>query len=106
MRGIEVVAYVDDFLFIADSAEKVNDYLSTALELFQRLRVPVNTSKVTWATQMITFLGVELNSVTMSVAVPADRARNMLCDLGAFDDNVSRGNRCTGRQAATHMAWE
>ena len=103
-HGCTVIAYVDDFLFYADTKAEVDAQLRKALELLARLRVPVNASKLTWGSQSIVFLGIRLDTTSMSASISADRARNLHADVAAFFDSVSRGNRLARARHGPHRS--
>jgi hypothetical protein len=72
-----VIAYLDDFLLICDSAEELSLALEFAHGVFTSFGLVVNPSKTEGPTQIITFLGVELNSVTCSTACPSSRLQEL-----------------------------
>ena len=72
-----VIAYLDDFLFICDSAEALSLALEFAHEVFASFGLVVNSSKTEGPTQVITFLGVELDSVACTTACPPSRLREL-----------------------------
>ena len=68
--GITVSCYLDDCIFLADSAETLRANVTYALRLFDSLGLTVNPNKsVLLPTQEIEFLGVVLNSVDMSATL-------------------------------------
>lgn len=68
-----IVAYLDDFLLIACSAEELSLALSSAQEEFAAFGLVVNQSKTEGPSQVITFLGMELNSLSCSLSCPSSR---------------------------------
>ena len=77
--------YLDDFLFASRAHEGAcHTDLSRALLTCARLGVPVATDKVEGPVAVITFLGIELDSVARCLRLPArklDRLRNELARL-------------------------
>ena len=74
-RGIRaIIHYLDDFLVLGAPA---SDECQRALELTictcDELGVPLAMDKVEGPCNILTFLGIELNSTAMSVALPADK---------------------------------
>lgn len=70
-RAILVVCYLDDCIFIAESEEELTRDAHYAMQFFDSLGLTINVKKsVLEPTQEITFLGVVLNSVAMTAALP------------------------------------
>ena len=81
--GILVSCYIDDCIFIAASQKELLQNVSYALHLFDSLGLTVNMSKSVLApVQVVQFLGVILNSVTMTVTLP-DGKISKIKNLGA-----------------------
>ena len=80
-RGFRaVVSYLDDFLIIGSTKEESQRGLVTFINLLHYLGFNVSWRKVVSSTQRITFLGIELDSSTMSLRLPEDKL-NRLIDL-------------------------
>ena len=72
--GMLVSCYIDDCIFIAASQEDLLQNVTYALRLFDSLGLTVNMSKsVLVPVQVIHFLGVILDSVTMTITLPAEK---------------------------------
>lgn len=81
--GILVSCYLDDCIFIASSQGELLQNVTYALHLFDSLGLTVNMSKSVLApVQVIQFLGVILDSVNMTVALPEGKITK-LKTLGA-----------------------
>ena len=69
-----VVHVLDDFLFVGRAG---TDQCSLGLEAFERLcadvNIPINQSKTVLPCTTITFLGIELDSVSMEARLPTDK---------------------------------
>ena len=76
-KGHLLVVYLDDFLIIADSKEACSEALMVLIKLLWKLGFSICWGKVINPTQRITFLGIELDSVAMSMRLPHDK----LCKL-------------------------
>ena len=80
-RGFRaVVNYLDDFLIIGSTKEECQRGLVTLINLLHFLGFNVSWCRVVSPTQRITFLGIELDSSTMSLGLPEDKI-NRLIDL-------------------------
>ena len=89
--GIVVLCYLDDCLFIAPSIRNLQAQVSYALHFFDSLGLTVNVRKsVLEPTQKVTFLGVVLDSVSMTVTLPSCR-KERIKDQGLvlLKDNVT-----------------
>ena len=78
-RGVRaVIHYVDDFLLLGtqDSSE-CQQALITTLATCEELGVPIATNKTEGPSTAITFLGIELDSSTMSVSLPIDKLHKL-----------------------------
>jgi Reverse transcriptase (RNA-dependent DNA polymerase) len=76
-RVRHLVVYLDDFLLIAESAEKMRLALEYAQEEFAAFGLVVNAAKTEGPAQSITFLGVVLDSVAGTVACPFSRIEEL-----------------------------
>ena len=68
-----VIAYLDDFLIIAESKELCIQYLNTLISLLRKLRFAINYNKVCGPTQRLTFLGIVMDSVKMTLELPQEK---------------------------------
>ena len=75
LKGVRAVLhYLDDFLLLgAPGSPECQDALQITLETCTQLGIPLTLDKVDSSTPRITFLGVELNSSNMALALPADK---------------------------------
>lgn len=72
--GIVVSCYNDDCIFIAPSADELRKNVSYALQLFDSLGITINIRKsVLTPSQEVEFLGVLLNSASMTATLPTRR---------------------------------
>ena len=87
--------YLDDFLFV-DSAGTTPQtcQLQAALHTCESLGVPVAPDKVHYPTERLTFLGVEIDTVSLQLRLPAAKVADLLATLYSW-----RGRRsCTKRE--------
>lgn len=68
-----IVAYLDDFWLVSDSFAGCKRMLLELIYLVRRLGFYVNYNKVVGPTQKIVFLGVEINTTEMTVALPEEK---------------------------------
>lgn len=75
---IHVLHYLDDFFFCGPTAsEACNIYLQIALELCLQLGFPVAAEKVEGPSPVITFLGIEIDSIKQELRLPAEKLRRV-----------------------------
>ena len=84
-RGFTIVAYMDldDFL-ICESKDRCRLALNTLVHLLRKLRFMINWLKVVDPTTSITFLGIEIDSSTMELRLPADKLSLLRLELDDF----------------------
>ena len=70
---IQIVHYLDDFLVIAANKQQCQEHLDALLTLFSELRVPIANDKTITPAQIITFLGIELDTNTFRARLPQDK---------------------------------
>lgn len=84
-RGFPLMAvYLDDFILIAPTREQCDLAMNTLLYLLRRLGFAVNYNKVVPATQRLTFLGITLNSVAMTLALPHPKMQQLIAELSGI----------------------
>lgn len=72
--GIDHVAHVlDDFLFLARSEEACRKHLEAFLRMCDQVGIPIAPEKTTGPSQVLTFLGIEIDSIEMVVRLPEDK---------------------------------
>jgi hypothetical protein len=77
-RGCRFIRYLDDFLFIASSAEALRDILQTAQEVFASFGLLVNSDKTEGPVQRISFLGIQIDSIEQTTACTPARVHELL----------------------------
>lgn len=72
-RGWTLIAFLDDFLIIADNKEDCLEAYQTLIAMLRQLGFDIAWSKVVDPTQAIVFLGVLLDSLNMSISLPQEK---------------------------------
>ena len=75
--GVYCVKVLDDFLFLASSEDMLFTALHSFLAMCKRTGIPVNDEKTVWPTNVLLFLGVELDTNKMEARLD----RKKLCRL-------------------------
>ena len=84
-RGHDLlIVYLDDFLIIANSKEECAAALICLIQLLRKLGFAIHWGKVVDPTTKITFLGIELDSISMSVRLPSDKLDSLRQELLEF----------------------
>jgi hypothetical protein len=76
-KGIRAIGYIDDYLLVCDSLEECEIALKVTVDLIESLGLSINWSKVDGSAQKLTFLGVEVNCIERTLALPAKK----LCEV-------------------------
>ena len=68
-----IMCYLDDFLIVSQTYSECLQALNELLCLLGRLGFQINYNKLEGPTRKITFLGITLDSVTMTLSIPGDK---------------------------------
>ena len=86
-RGYDnIIVYLDDFLIISESKEKCRETMSVLINLLRRLGFAINWSKVEDPCNIITFLGIQLDSHKLIISLLQDKFVNFIDILLEFKD--------------------
>ena len=69
-QGFTVIAYLDDFLLIEDSYERCLESFNMLINLLQTLGFSINWGKVGYPCQWLTFLGIEIDTISRQLTLP------------------------------------
>ena len=76
-RGFTVLAYLDDFLIIADTKVECKQAYEELIKLLGELGFQINWDKAVGPSQRLTFLGIEIDTVRRQLTLPERK----LCEL-------------------------
>ena len=85
-KKFQCTNYIDDFLFCEVTAQACNDMVSEFLALCQWLNVPVTLDKTEWASNKVVFLGILLDGNNHALALPQEKIKKALDQLGYMRD--------------------
>lgn len=88
------LVYLDDFLVLGDTKEECLKAQLTLISILRSLGFFIAWNKCVAPTQKIVYLGVEFNSIDMSVRLPNDKMKRLFEELEFFTDK----SRATKRQ--------
>ena len=71
--GKSNVNYLDDFLFAAMVRMLCNNQIRAFIEICETIGMPVNLDKTYWATSILVFLGLLINTETQTVSIPTNK---------------------------------
>lgn len=80
----DVVVYIDDFLIVAPTYERCYEALLTLIRLLRRLGFAISWPKVVGPTQRITFLGVEIDTVSSTLSLGVEKLAKLQQQLSFF----------------------
>lgn len=78
------IHYLDDFSVLGKSKAECQLNLDIILQYCQTLGVPVKQEKVEGPTMRLTFLGIELDTETMTMCLPMDKYDNLQAMIAAW----------------------
>ena len=84
-----IVKLLDDFLFIGDTKESCQYALDSFQHLCNWLNIPLAEDKTVQPTQIIVFLGIELNTVKNEASVPEEKVISYARDVAALSKKHS-----------------
>ena len=104
-RGFQtIICYLDDCLIITDSYEEALEALNTLLHLIRTLGFKINWSKVEGPAQSITFLGILLDSMSMTLELPSDKMAELRTLLLQYEGRT-RASRRQLQSLAGKLNW-
>ena len=98
-RGVHTALhYLDDFLVLGPPGQaSCAEHLSTTLELCQELGFPVAEEKTEGPTTVITFLGIEIDTVRQQVRLPREKLARLTSSIAGW---MSRTEHPSPRNSA------
>ncbi|KAM9975919.1 hypothetical protein ACTFIR_009760 [Dictyostelium discoideum] len=80
-----VIAYLDDLLIVGSTKEECLSNLKKTMDLLVKLGFKLNLEKsVLEPTQSITFLGLQIDSVSMKLLVPKEKKKSVIKEIRNF----------------------
>ena len=79
-----IVVYLDDFLIIAPSLDECQVALDILLRLLRKLGFQINWQKVVDPTQSLVFLGIQLDTIEMTMCIPYSKLVQIKEGLALF----------------------
>ena len=76
-RGYTVIAYLDDFLVIEATEQHCSEAYNILLQLLEKLGFKINWKKAVPPSQQITFLGINICSVTRQLSLPQEKLEEL-----------------------------
>lgn len=76
----QVINYLDDFLFGKFKQSFCDLQVTLFIEICAEINFPVSLEKTEWASPIIVFLGLLINTITRTIAIPQDKV-NKAVDL-------------------------
>ncbi|KAM9994160.1 hypothetical protein ACTFIZ_002975 [Dictyostelium cf. discoideum] len=83
--NVSVIAYLDDLLIVGSTKEECLSNLKKTMELLVKLGFKLNLEKsVLEPTQSITFLGLQIDSLSMKLFVPKEKKKSVIKEIRNF----------------------
>ncbi|KAN0022944.1 hypothetical protein ACTFIU_009027 [Dictyostelium citrinum] len=94
---VSVIAYLDDLLIVSSTKEECLSNLDKTMKPLVKLDFKLNLEKsVLEPTQSITFLGLQIDSVSMQLLVPKEKKKSVIKEIR----NFLKLDSCTPRKLA------
>ena len=92
--------YLDDFFMAgAPASEECANNLSKMLAVCDTLNAPVKPSKIEGPTTCLTFLGITINTTSMTVSISDERKQDLISSLQfLLHKSLSKDGKCTKRE--------
>ncbi|PJE78159.1 hypothetical protein CI610_02909 [invertebrate metagenome] len=103
-KGFKIVAYLDDFFLCETTKSKCLTALNTLLGLLRKLGFMISWAKVIGPTQKLTFLGIEIDSATMSTRLPDAKLLALREELASFSSKL-RASKKQLQSLAGKLNW-
>ena len=84
--NVTCIAYLDDFLVIADSFSKCQRGIRLLIHILRELGFNISWNKIEGPSQSLTFLGIVINTCSLSLAMPVKRQREFYELLLSFQN--------------------
>ena len=91
-----LVNYLDDYFFAALRKTWCDSQVQVFLDVCERICFPVSLEKTFWGTQLLTFLGLLIDTVNRRICIPVDKLEKALSLLETV--LTKRGNKITLNQ--------
>ena len=72
------INYLDDFFFVGDSDYNCNIQVRTFIRVCDSIHFPVSKEKTFWSSEILSFLGLVINTITKTVNIPVDKVKRAL----------------------------
>ncbi|XP_078000553.1 uncharacterized protein LOC144453148 [Glandiceps talaboti] len=99
-----LVVYLDDFLIIADDYQSCVAALNTLLRLLRKLGFYIAWNKVVGPSQKLTFLGIDIDTVSLTLQLPPAKLNELHLLLLEFSSR-KRASRRQLQSLAGKLAW-
>ena len=104
LRGFQVVVYLDDFLIIAPTLAQCQDGYNTLSTLLCDLGFQLSQHKLVPPCQSLVFLGVLIDTVTLTVSLPEDKLIQLKGEIKIFLSKTWSSKRQL-QQLAGRLNW-
>jgi len=103
-RGFTVIAYLDDFLLIADTKDQCLAGLDALISLLRMLGFSIAWKKVVGPTQALVFLGILIDADRMTLQLPTEKVSQLKLLLTRYSTKVRASCRQL-QQLAGKLSW-
>ena len=102
--GYILVAYLDDFLVIANSSAECMDAMNVLLRLLRYLGFAISWQKTEGPCQKLTFLGVSIDTTLQTLSLPQSKVEEIKLLLDTFSQRT-RASQKQLQKLAGKLSW-
>lgn len=76
--------YLDDFILVTGNQKAANLSMNIMKLIANKIQLPLKKAKEVPPTQIMTHLGIAINTITMTFSIPEDRVKNICSELDTW----------------------
>ena len=99
-----IVCYLDDYLVVSESFQKCLSTLNELMSVLRFLGFSISYDKVEGPSQCLTFLGIQLDTVHMTLSLSDNRLRELRSELSLFS-NLEKVSKRQLQSLAGKLNW-
>ena len=103
-KGYQIVAYLDDFFVVGTTKAECQQAFNSILALLRKLGFYISYNKVVCPTTCLVYLGIQIDTELMTIALPADKLSQLQDTMQQFSKR-KRASRKQLQSLAGKLSW-